>query len=263
MGTKLVIQLYLLFLYYKKSIFNKMKKKVWIPMLVLYFLFSIFFVENIGLDVDNENQCQSEIESTSINDFGEEELGLAMKESFVDLEDFEDFLYGLGNKPLYKHSELYFDTTGDGSKELVKETVALNGDICEVNQEIYKEGKLIWGNTIRLNHTDLKTMFGNHEAIKNIAPYALFYLGLTISPFIEKMENNSLYDDRSKRIIRNHLEDSDLDISEMYNSEVGEQISDYKGYFIFKRNPGQNSIYMWDELKQEFIQVYKNNYFTT
>jgi len=236
-----------------------MNKKYWLPFITICFLFSIFFVKNISTDDGNTNQNRFQEESCSLNNFGEEESACIHKESFVDLNDFEEFLSNLGNKALHRHSELYFDTTGDGSNELVKETVTINEGICEVNQEIYKDGRLIWENTIELNETHMKYLFRNKEVTENIEDYALFYLGLTYSPFIEKMEKCSQGNARSKIIIRNHLKDSGLSINEMYLSNIGKRIMNYKGYFIFKRNPGENSIYMWDEKTQEFMQVYKPN----
>ena len=234
-----------------------MKKILWLPMLATMALISLFFVRNIAID-DGFTDTYCHDEEASVNDLGEEKEE-RKKESLVDMEDFEDFLLSLGDKPLVHLSEKQLDSTGDGNNETVIEKVYVKDGKCFIQNTILKGNRKIWNNEFALNQSHLKWYFGEDLKESGLQDYALFYLGLTKVGFVEKLARNSLYEQRSREMSRTYLKDTGMDIASMYESDFHRYLRDYNGYFVFDRSPGSNSIYLWSESEQSFIMVWEAN----
>ncbi len=235
-----------------------MKKKFWLPGIATLVLLNLFFIRNISIDDGSTNVFWHD-EETDINDLGEDEE-IVTCESFVDFEDFEDFLFGLGEKPLHKVSKHQYDTTGDGQTETVIEEVYVENSKCIVKNVILKGGAEIWKNEYVLTADLVDWHFGKDMSEEGLQDYALFYLGIARSAFVQKLEKNSSFDERTKMLSRYYQKDTGLDIASMYQSEFHEYLVNYEGYFVFDRSPGNNSIYIWSEEKNSFIHLYDSNF---
>ena len=236
-----------------------MTKKLWLPILGGFILFSLIFIQNISVDENDANYHNAEehmLHHLAGNyDISSEELNKCAND-FEENEGFEEFIRHLNDSPLFLEHTTYLDTTGDGEDEEVSYKVAIEGNLCTVNQKIVKNGKDIWNNSFNLNRKHLNLYFPEQDYQNDLPNYALFYLGSMLSPFIEKLENNSLYDERSKELARNAEINKDLKPLAAYQSELMKKLNNYQGYFIFNREPGQESIYMWDSEKSQFKAFY-------
>lgn len=238
-----------------------MKLKGLIFLLSLSVLAFITFVDNIPINIGDEHTYISQDEwyesnHPRVNNFCE--IGKEEKSGLIDLNDFYLYLNEISGNTFYKHDISYLDTTGDGKNEKVHSIVKVVNQECRITNYIEKNNEVIWKDELTISMDMAASFIGSSVLLDNYGPYLLYYLGEVKSRFTEKLEQNHLFDQRKKDLLRRQNKGQSLDA--LYESSLSQSMENYKGLYLFRMNEGQKGIYMWDKEKSEFICIYQNDH---
>lgn len=219
-----------------------------VPLLGLIFLAWLAFVDNIPIGYGDANSYISPDAFFESNPHplhqAEEEQGL------VDFADYLDFASRLEGISYDKTIETNLDTTGDGTNELVRSEIKVNANGCSVINSIEKDAQIIWIEEIDLNKRDLEIYFGKERMNGIDIQKALAYLGNTFSRFIETTESfakSGVYDALLHSTARQEV-----------STEI-KALQNYRGCFVFKRNPAESAVFVWNEETSRFSQLIEFN----
>jgi hypothetical protein len=224
------------------------------PLILLCFLLSLFFINNIAPSGDNSFVSQESI-FEDINPHVKSEIGGFDKKINIDYEDFEKYLSNLGNKPLHYTSRKYMDTTGDGEDEVVITEIKVIGQTCLVRNSIEKGNKVIWNDNLILNDDHVKQFIGEGEFVDSLLPYSLFYLGMKYSDFTEKLPVDGLFEHKINQFNMLHHNNSQQNNTFNENSEFRNHLTAYSGVYVYDLNIGNPGIHVWDEKSYTFIKI--------
>jgi len=224
----------------------------YMPFLLLCFLISLFFVDNIESGGESDHISEESFFESKNPHLNHDISGKKLNGS-EDLTAFENFLLDLGNRPLYFVSKTNMDTTGDGKNELVISEVRVNGNSCLIRNSIEKDGKIIWDDEFTLNDDHVKTLFGKEEYADGLLPYSLFYMGLKYSRFTEKLPNDGLLNNRISRLSRIHFKNKNTTPTGRFS--LTRCLENYSGVYVFDLNMANPGIHVWEDISGSFVKL--------
>lgn len=225
-----------------------MKFSTILPYAGMVFLIYLAFVNNIP--------GHSGLEDNKFEDIIRDSGAVEQYAGFIGLNEFLEFMKKENNTIVnYSHEE-YLDTTGDGENELVRSSFKIANNVCQIEHVIIKDDEKIWDERFQISESELDIYFGNIELIESQKEKALGFLGLVHSPFVEKIDVSKESVHRKRKLLEYHFRNSNLTFQQKINSEFYNDLTNYCGHFIFKRNAANAGIYMWDKATKSFIEVF-------
>jgi hypothetical protein len=196
----------------------------------------------------------------SIN--GRDEEFKAKKGIKVNFKDIQIFLNDYSNKPLSFFDTTLVDVTGDGKNEKVIRTIKVKDNNAYIFAEIFKEEKLIYADTLKIDDGYTFMTWDNDSVYYNLKPYSSFYEALFNKEILDNLDKKypgyeywiEYYINSKKEEFATQRIDS-LSIINKADS-IHHSLQNFKGKLVFTMHQLDRDILIWNDEKNEFETFY-------